>query len=374
MKSGDNIKFGQLPILDKFEDNENYEYFYFKDFQPNSSLLSQIFPFFIHQFVSYNIEKSEIKELWNALTNTNVNENQYEPILNTMQLFTDNSYQNDLKLTDFKEFINEIINAKNDYYLDVPKCEMYFTKFLEKDYLKSSFDFISQHIELIVGKSFIGFNADQQSINLLCQIFGSKITFYTETQYGVSCYKPDKIFMPNNHISFGILFTWENKIFFLSKGDNLLIKQYKIKFEEIFEWNLKRMHSIAKFISQLNILDKSIDAEDFLSHASGTVIIRQNDRIKQVQLIDEITNLFNNLPIKFAELRNRCAILRDKLIRDKKLVDNLKISNFKEKVSIMKEMFGGSYTKKDCYLCNKPVLMINEYTNSCGHTYCKQCI
>ena len=56
-----------IPNFQIFDDlHKNFKYFYDKSLQSNCSLISQILPFFIHQFFLYNFNKNEIKDLWMA--------------------------------------------------------------------------------------------------------------------------------------------------------------------------------------------------------------------------------------------------------------------------------------------------------------------
>ena len=61
-------KISKLPFLEKFSDKYNYEVFYSKNFEKSKSLFSQILPFYIHQFLKYNMNKKEISLFYDAFS------------------------------------------------------------------------------------------------------------------------------------------------------------------------------------------------------------------------------------------------------------------------------------------------------------------
>ena len=380
--SGKKKIISELPIIDKFDDYESYDYFYIKDLQSNCSLISQVFPFFIHQFFLFNVSNEEIGDLWNAFMKPNETDKDlklYSHLVDTFANLIENPFINMEHYSNIKEFINNIVDYENgkEPIIDKKFCKQFFKEYIKKNAMKNTFDFISTQIQKIINQSYEVFHQDQTNINLFCSIFGSKITFYKETQFGTQCYKPDKTFKRINNISFGILMTSDNRLFYLSKGDNVLIHQYKVKLDEILQLYLQKLHNIVKFVEQLNIQDKSIDAEDFLNHASGIIIIKQNSKITKINLIEKITALIKmsmNYPLKFDKLINRCINLKDKMIKDRRIIEDLKSGNFKEKVALIKEMFGGNFKQMKCLLCNNMFFMNKIASNSCSHSYCKQCI
>lgn len=275
-----------------------------------------------------------------------------------------------------KNFINNIVDYKDEKEpkIDINFCEQFFQEFITKNPMKQTFDFISDQIERNIKQSFEVFHQDQKNINLLCSIFGSNINFYHETENGINSYKPDKEFIPSNNISFGILITFDSQILFLSKGDKSDIQQNQMKLNENLQLYLQNLSEIEQLVEQLNILNENLETKDLLNHPSEIITNNENDRIRTINCIDKILERITSLPIKLDELRNRIPILKEKMFKYKKVDDNLNKGKFKEKDTLIEKMFFENYTYKKCILCNKLVLMMNIYSNCCGHTYCKQCI